>query len=373
MRVALVYDRVNKIGGAEQVLQVLHSIWPEAPLYTSVYNPRTARWAAEIKVIPSYLNKIPFIRTKHEWLAWAMPTVFESFTFDEFDVVISVTSAEAKGIITKPETLHLCYLLTPTRYLWSHTFFYQQGNYATNKNWLTRKLTPLFFSELRKWDQVAASRPDKIIAISKTVADRVQKYYRRSVDSIIFPPVDGIEHDLPNDLAEKDYYLVVSRLVPYKQIDVAVKAFNQLRKPLVIIGEGEQERYLKQIKGPTIKMLGKVSELELNNYYRNAKALVFPGEEDFGIVTVEAQSAGTPVIAYNRGGSTETVLHKKTGILYDEPSVQSLITAVKTFEQMQFDQKRCIKQAEQFSLDQFRTQFINFVEDAWHQHQTNNR
>lgn len=370
MKVALVYDRVNKIGGAERVIKALSEIWPEAPLYTSVYQKSSASWAKSIRVITSPLNKIPFFRTRHEWLAWAMPQVFESFDLSEFDVVISVTSAEAKGVITSPSTLHVCYLLTPTRYLWSHTFLYQQGEYVTNKNWITRKLTPFIFSRLRIWDALAASRPDYFVAISKTVASRCLKYYRREVDAIIYPPVIDFPKANSRDIdLPADYYLLVSRLVPYKRIDLAIDVFNRNGKNLVIVGQGASRSQLKAKAKDNITFAGKVTQSKLSSYYAHAQALVFPAEEDFGLVSVEAQSFGVPVIAYGKGGSAETVIDGKTGVLFKEQTSDALDNALKKFEKLSFRQEDCIINARLYSVKLFKQKIANYVEEKWRQHQ----
>lgn len=366
MNIALVYDRVNKIGGAEQILLSLHKLWPRAPLFTSVYHPQTAKWAKRFQVLTSPLQKIPLAKKHHEWFAWATPYAFESFDFSSFDIVISVTSAEAKGIITSPNTLHISYLLTPTRYLWSHAHFYQNSSYATNKNFITKKITPIFASSLRRWDYVAAQRPDHIVAISQTVATRIKKYYQREADQIIYPPVIPIKKTCPKTLPLPDeYYLVVSRLVPYKQIDIAIKAFNQSGKNLVIVGTGAQEKYLKQIAKPNITFLNKISRDKLTYAYNHCQALIFPAEEDFGIVSVEAQSAGKPVIAYSRGGSKETVISGQTGILYTRQTPASILKSVEKLNKNKLNAKVCRQNAKKFSQKRFLDGFKSYIETKW--------
>lgn len=368
-RIALVYDRVNKIGGAEKVLEQLHQIWPEAPLYTSVWNKATAPWSEQIDVRASFLNRIPFARTRHEWLAWLMPTVFESFSFEKYDIIISITSAEAKGIITLPEKLHLCYMLTPTRYLWNKTHLYRQQGFVAN-NPLTRMIAAPLMSRLRRWDYYAGQRPDQIVAISKTVSHRVEKYYRRPADAVIYPPVSQLTSGNPvPEEVDTPYFLVVSRLVPYKRIDLAVQAFNQLGKNLVIVGDGSQYRHLKQMAKPNVKLVGKVSQSRLASFFEHASGLVFPSEEDFGIVCLEAQSLGKGVIAYNKGGASETVIHGKTGVLFESQTVESLITAIQDFEKQNFKKSDISKNAKAYSERVFRNNFKNYVEDAWQQHQ----
>src|SRR5258708_4834311 len=237
MRVAIVYDRVNKWGGAERVLLSLHEIFPEAPLYTSVYSKEKAKWVAVFPFVKtSFLQKIPLAKNHHEFLSPLMPFAFESFDFSEYDLVISVTSEFAKGIITQSQTKHICYCLTPTRYLWS-------GYEEYFGNTLSRKSANFLINYLRRYDVVAAQRPDLMIAISTEVQDRIKKYYGRD-SKIIFPPVDIFQ------ISKKtlnEYYLVVSRLVKYKKVDLAIRAFNELGLPLIIVGAGSEEKKLKRL------------------------------------------------------------------------------------------------------------------------------
>ncbi len=365
MKVALVYDRVNKWGGAERVLLALHEIFPDAPLYTSVYNSKTAPWAKVFpKIYTSFLQKIPFVKSSHELLGWLMPLAFESFStiggpapgWDEYDLVISVTSEAAKGIITKPDTRHICYCLTPTRYLWSHYDLYF-------KNKIFRFLTKLFINYLRNWDKIAAQRPDEIMAISVEVQKRIKKYYKRDSE-IIFPPVDLIKYQT-SDIRHQTsgYYLVVSRLVLYKRVDLVIEVFNQLKWPLVIVGTGSEERKLKKAAHGNVKFTGFVSEDELAKYYWNAKALIMPQEEDFGIVSVEAQAAGVPVIAYKKGGALETVVESSTGVYFDKQTPESLINALKKFDKMAFNPGELIHYAKNFSKERFKREFVKLINE----------
>jgi len=363
MRVALVYDRVNKWGGAERVLLALHEIFPEAPLFTSVCDFKKAPWA---KIFPhvytSFLQKIPFLKNRHELLGTFMPLVFETFEFSEFDLVISVTSEAAKGIVVKPPTKHFCYCLTPTRYLWSH---YNQ--YFKDPTF--KAVTKPVISYLRDWDKMAAQRPDKIIAISSAVRERIKKYYHRD-SQIIFPPVEvekfspifsPVLHKVNGK--QKEYYLVASRLVPYKRIDLVIQAFNLLKYPLLIIGEGSQEKKLKKIAGKNIKFLGLINEKKLISCYQEAKALIMAQEEDFGLVAVEAQAAGTPVIAYKKGGVLDTVIEGKTGIFFEKQNSKFLVDAVKRFDRMKFSSKNLIDNAKRFSKERFNKEFLNFIKE----------
>jgi len=363
MNICLVYDRVNKIGGAERVLTSLHHIWPNAPLYTSVYDPSRAPWAKSFQVISSFINRLPGAKRHHELLASGMPYAFESFDLSSFDVVISVTSAEAKGVLTNPNQLHICYLLTPTRYLWSHTEEYAGHGPL---GWLRSQ----FMKPLRRWDTVAASRPDKMIAISKAVADRCQKYYHRSVDTVIYPPVNT-RYFSPSKQS-KSYFLIVSRLVPYKQVDLAIKACNHTKDNLVIVGTGSEMQKLKKIAGPSITFTGHVTDEKLRDIYAGAKGFLFPQEEEFGISAVEAMAAGVPVIAFNKGSAKEIIIPGKTGVLFDKQTVSSLVAAITTFNDHTWYDKTIQEHAQQFSESVFQKQIHQFVEESW-KHQINQK
>ena len=363
MRVALVYDRVNSWGGAERVLLALSKIFPEAPLYTSVYNPKRAGWAKSFpEVIPSFLQRIPLARSRHDLFPFLMPLAFESFDFSQFDLVISVTSEAAKGIVTKPGTRHICYCLTPTRYLWSGYTQYFRGAFR-------KVIGSLFVKYLRGWDIVAAQRPDVIIGISNEVCRRIKKYYGRD-SKLIYPPVElkvpQVEREYYRKAARfsskaRGSYLVVSRLVPYKKVDLVIEVFNQMNNRLVVVGDGSERNKLKSKAGKNIKFVGNVSDEELASYYLNCKALIFPQEEDFGIVAVEAQLAGRPVIAYKGGAAIETIIENKTGVFFEEQSAKSLSEAIIKFEKMTFDPKGCIENADRFSFEKFKQEFDTLI------------
>jgi glycosyltransferase involved in cell wall biosynthesis len=358
MKVALVYDRVNKWGGAERVLLVLHELFPDADLYTSVYNKERAKWAKIFSVVPSFLQEFPFAKDAHEFYPLLMPAAFESFNFDDYDLVISVTSEAAKGIITKPQTLHICYCLTPTRYLWSG-----YDEYFTSP--LEKILSYPAISYLRKWDRVASSRPDVFVAISKEVSSRIKTFYEYESD-IIHPPVALIEADLSKNMKKRkrNYYLVVSRLVHYKRIDLAIQSCNRLSLPLKIVGTGSQLEKLKKISGPTIEFIGEVSDEELISLYGHAKGLLFPGSEDFGIVMVEALGTGTPVIAYKKGGAVDIIENGKSGILFPHQSVESLIKGIKEAEKKNFKTGDLKKRAQLFSASQFKRKMKIYIDQS---------
>lgn len=342
-RVAVVYDRVNKIGGAERVLESLFRIFPNATLFTSVYDKKKASWVKNRKVIPSFLQKIPFIHSRHELVPYLMPLAFESFDFGKFDLVISVTSEAAKGIIVPPNVKHVCLCLTPTRYLWS-------GYEEYFKNILLKTLGAPAIWYLKQWDKIAARRPDVMIAISENVQERIAKYYKRN-SVIIYPPSDLLYSTKRKKLQvpEKDFFLIVSRLTPYKKVDLAIKAANKLKLPLVVVGEGSEWEKLDAIAGDTIIFKGRVKDDELVSYYRNCKAFIFPGEEDFGITMVEAQLAGKPVIAYKAGGATEIIKSGRTGVFFEKQTVTSLASVLKKFKPSSYNSDTCISNGKRFS------------------------
>lgn len=385
MNIALVYDRVNKFGGAERILMVLHEIWPEAPLYTSVYDPKATPWTKGWDVRTSFLQKFPWARRNHEPLGWLMPLAFESLDLSGFDVVISVTSEAAKGVVTSPRQLHICYLLTPTRYLWSHA-----RDYLDDVPRATRPLVFLAQAKLREWDYLAAQRPDHIIAVSEHVRRRCEKYYRREAE-VLYPPLQLLESSSslsrvrrqplaplgvalrrqqsralrPTTSASKDYFLVVSRLVRYKKVDIAIEACNRLREPLLVIGSGREKKRLEWQAGPTVKFIENVSDEELVEYYRNARAVLMPQEEDLGLVALEAQSCGTPVISYRHSGAAEVIVDGKTGRLFDRQDVSSLIRAMKDCPE---DPAACTIYASRFSKKKFQKDFRDMIESFWRDH-----
>lgn len=356
MKVAIVYDRVNKWGGAERVLLALHEIFPKAPLYTSVYDPKSASWAKVFpKIRTSFLQNIPFTKANHEFFSILMPLAFSLFDFSDYDLVISVTSEAAKGIRVKGKTKHVCYCLTPTRYLWSGYEEYFRNPLLKAAGWPAVKL-------LRIWDKKVSQRPDAMIAISTEVQKRIRKYYGRN-SRIIFPPVDIDKSQIKDKHSNGKYYLLVSRLdYGYKKVDLAVKAFNTLGLPLVIVGTGREEKRLKSLsKSGNTKFVGRVSDEKLKNYYKNAKALIMPQEEDFGIVSVEAQNLGVPVIAYKKGGSLDTVIQGKTGVFFAKQSVNNLITSLKEFEKKRFIKNEIIKNSRRFSKPRFKKEFLDII------------
>jgi len=360
MKIALVYDRVNKWGGAERVLLAFHKIFPNADLFTSVYDKEKASWAKVFNVKTSFLQNFPLAKSSHQLYATLMPVAFESLNFDGYDLVISITSESAKGIITKPETLHICYCLTPTRYLWS-----SYNDYF--KNPLLRFFSKPIVSYLRAWDKVASQRPDEFIAISTAVKERIKKYYGKDAE-IIYPPL-MLKENASNDVDDKKlenesgYFLIVSRLeaISYKKIDIAIEACSKLRLPLKIVGVGKGKEKLRELAGPKVEFLGELTDEKLSSYYKNCRALLFPGIEDFGLVMVEAQAFGKPVICFRGGGALDIIKEGITGEFFDKQTADSLKDTLAKFKDSSYNSKLCRENAKRFSFEIFEKDFREFL------------
>ena len=359
MKVALVYDRINKFGGAERVLLALHEIWPEAPLYTSVYDKSAAPWADTFDVRTSFLQKLPLPKTGHELYPYLMGVAFEMFNNDEYDMVISVTHEFSKAILTKPQTFHLCYCLNPVGYLWDSYDDY----FHSKPQWFKTLSSPLI-KYLRWYDKIVAQRPDQYFTISRTVQERVKRIYDRESE-VIYPPVEIKSQKLK--AKSENFYLIVSRLVPNKRIDLAIEAFNELGLPLKIIGVGKELKSLKSLSKPNIEFLGYLTDQERDGYYESCRAVVIPAEEDFNIVAVEAQSFGKPVIAYGKGGVTETVIENKTGWFFSNPEEFKKI--MKNIGKV--DPKDCIENAKKYSKERFKKEFKEKAEEQFNNYVRN--
>lgn len=364
MRLAIVYDWIDTFGGAERILLSLHEIWPEAPLYTSVYDPKGAPWAKAFVIKPSFLQKIPILSSRHEIFPLLIPYAFESFDFENYDVVLSVTSNDAKSIITRPNTFHICYCLTPTRYLWSgyQDYLFEPGFGLFNP--FVKTLMRMFISSLRRWDFISSFRPDKYVAISTTVAHRIEKYYKKKAE-IIYPPVEDRIFKQSRKNNKENYFIIVSRLVPYKKIDYVIAAFNKLGWQLKIVGSGADEMRLKSLSGKTIEFLGNLTDDELCCYYQNCKALIFPGEEDFGLAAVEAQACGKPVISYGTSGVAEIVIPGKTGEIYYIQNIDTLIRTLKKFQKNIYLSSDCYRNSIPFTKANFQKKITKIVENSW--------
>ena len=363
MKTALVHDWLNQIGGAEDVLETLVALYPSAPVYTSLYwrDKMPEDWR-QWDIRTSFINRLPFAQKRQQIYFPLYPFAFERFDFREYDLVISNKSGFDHGIITGPETLHICYCLTPTRYVWRYSQYAAQENLG----WLTRKALPPFLTFLRQWDRLAADRVDHFIAISQEVRRRIAKIYQRD-STIIYPPVDTSRFEPSNQV--EDYYLMVGRLVPYRRIDLLIEAFNKLDRPLLIAGNGRDRARLEAMAGPNITFLGYVPDADLPDLIARCRAFMFPGEEDFGIAPLQAMAAGRPVIAYAAGGALDTVIHGETGFLFAEQSAPAIIEAVETFDPEAVDAAYLRRHAERFDTAVFKQKLTAFVAQKWEESQ----
>lgn len=353
-KIAIIHDWLTNMGGAEQVVINFKKIYPEAPIYTTFYTPENLdQELKEINVKTSFLQKKKSV-TNHKKYYPMMPLAFENFNLNEYDVVLSSSSCCAKGVITKPETKHICYCHTPMRYAWD-----QRDDYLENKKGIKRKLIKILLHYMRMWDFVSANRVDYFIANSTEVQKRIKKHYGRE-SIVINPPVRCNLFTISQN--NGDYFLVLSRLVKYKRFDLAVKACNELGKKLIVIGEGPEKENLEKIAKKNVTFLGRQPDEVVKKYMSECKALIFPGKEDFGIVPVEAQACGRPVIAYGQGGVLDSVIPDKTGVFFEEQTVESLKSAIEKFEKMKFDKNEIRKHALEFDETVFQKKIQEFIE-----------
>lgn len=362
MRVALVHDFLVQMGGAEKVLEALHDLYPEAPIYTSVYDPGAmpeAYRAWDIRT--SSLQRWPARGRLHRLMLPFYPSAFESFDLSGYDLVISSSSAFAKGVVTLPHTRHICYMHTPMRYVWMTDHYLERERISL----LKKPLGPVLHY-LRLWDQISAQRVDTFVANSTAVQQRIAKFYRR--ESIVVPPPVDTARFRPSTVPG-DYYIAVSRFVPYKRMDLAVQAMTKLRRPLKVVGTGRQEKALRRMAGPTVEFLGWVPNDRLPELVSGARAFLMPGEEDFGIAPVEANACGRPVIAYAKGGALDTQIDGVTGILFSPQSVEALCDAVLRFEQMTFNHAKIAEHASRFSREAFLERMSGVIAGSLTEHQ----
>lgn len=356
MKVALAHDHLNQIGGAEWVLSEFHRLYPTAPVYTLLYDrEQVGGFCRDWDVRESFIPHLPGGERLFKWYLWLMPTAVERLNLTDYDLVVSSSSALIKGLVVKPSTTHICYCHSPTRYLWSDTHQYTA---ELPQPRLIKKLIPLVLTYLRLWDYAAAQRVDHFVANSDFVKRRIHKYYRRDA-TVIYPPVDTASFAKPRE--PEDYFLIVSRLRPYKRVDLAIRAFNKLGMRLVVAGSGEQDSELKRLARPNIEFVGQVSEEEKRRLMAGCRAFIHPQEEDFGITAVEAMAAGRPVIAYRAGGAVETVVDGVTGTFFDEQSWEALADAVIRFRYQEFDPVKIQQHAAKFSRQRFIDEWQSYL------------
>ncbi len=360
MRVAFVHDYLTQFGGAERVLLEMQRMYPQAPVYTSIYDPGAFEGRlAGIDVRTSYLQRIPGAVRHFRALLPLYPRAFESLDLRDFELVISSTTSFAKGVRVAPGTLHVSYVNTPTRFLW------YPHEYATELTpTLARPALALLTPWLRRWDWLAAQRPHHLVANSHNVAQRILQTYGRSAEVVHCPA------DVATAAAEVpvgDYYLVMSRLLTYKRIALAIEACTQLGARLKIAGTGPDERRLRALAGANVEFLGRVDDAQRLRLIAGARALIVPGVEDFGLVALEAAAAGRPTVAFAAGGALETVVEGETGLFFREPQAQSLASALQLLARSRFDRARMQAHAARFAPDVFRTRFAALIERYLHE------
>jgi len=374
VRVALAHDWLNQMGGAEKVLERLVEMYPGAPVFTTIYGPELMpaayrRW----DIRPTWLNRAPGIHRHHQPYLPLYPPAVASMDVSDYEVILSNKSGFIHGVRHTPRQLHICYCLAPTRYVWDYDGYAAREGFG---RWLGLAIAPMM-TRLRRWD-FAAAQPssaaengtpaagvDHFIAISKDIQARIKTYYGRG-SVIIYPPVDTDRfRPAANNQAAGDYYLIVSRLIPYKRLDLAVQALTRLGKRLIVVGDGRDRAALEAMAGPSIEFKGRLPEAQVADLLANCRAFLFPGFEDFGIAPVEAQAAGRPVIAFARGGALDTVVEGKTGLFFYEQSVAGLIDAIEQFEKQSFDPAVARANAERFSSRRFRQALGDFVTGKW--------
>lgn len=360
MKVALVHDHLAQDGGAEKVLKVLQEVFPDAPTYTLVHDRERANPIFKNRdVRTSFIQRLPGGVRHYQWFLPLMPTATEKYDLSDFDVILSSSSAFSKGVITKPNALHICYCHTPTRYLWSDTHDYvRELKYGR----LIKKIIPLFLTNLRLWDRLTADRVDIFIANSLNVQKRIQKYYRRP-SQVIHPPVETSRFQVVTQ--PEKYFLTGGRLVYYKRFDITVKAFSKLGIPLKIFGTGPEFENLKSMAKPNVEFLGPISDTQLADAYARCQAFIHPQVEDFGITAVEAMAAGRPVIAYGAGGALETIVEGVTGKFIKEQTWEELADAVIRMQKEQYDPVKIREHALKFDVDVFKKKIADLVAQSW--------
>lgn len=364
-KVALVHDWLTGQRGGEKVLEVFAEIFPHAPIYTLFHFPGSQSEEIEQKTIhTSFLQKMPFLKKRYRWYLHFYPLAVELFDLQEFDFILSSSHCVAKGAIPRPDALHISYIHSPVRYAWNQYFVY----FSPDKlGFFSRRLVPPVIHRLRQWDVTSTSRVDHFLANSKTVAQRIYRYYRRKAD-IVYPPVDTELFQPDNH--QGDYYLIVSALVPYKKIELAIATFNRNGLKMKIAGNGPDYKKLKKAANKNIEFLGFLSPKELVQTYQGAKALLMPGEEDFGINSLEAQACGIPVVAYGRGGATETIIPQETGLFFPELTTESLQAALDKFQSIAFNKSTIRANALTFSRDSFKEKTSALFREKWNEFQS---
>jgi len=364
LRVALVHDWLVSPGGAERVLREFASLFPTAPIFTTVYDRKTmGGMFAENRVLTSYMQKIPFAKKHYRKMLALMPRAFEEFDLRNFDLILSSSSCCAKGVISPANTVHISYVHTPMRYAWD-----LYSDYVKQAGFLTRLAMKIQMPSIRQWDALSGMRVDKYLANSREVAARIAKTHRRDA-AVLHPPVQTDFYSPGSHPGRyDDYYLIVSRLVAYKRVDLAVRACSKLGKKLIVIGSGPEGKRLRRLAGPRVSFLGQISDNEIREHYRNCRALLFPTLEDFGITSIEAQACGKPVVALGRGGALDTVIPGLTGVFFDEQTEDSLIDGIREFESHHWNSSTIRNHAKKYDREIFLSKLQDFILEALEDH-----
>ena len=366
LKIAIVCDWLTNQGGAEKVILGLHQLFPDAPIYTSLYNPDKLKGFERAEIHTSFIQKIPGAVTHHQLFLYLMPRAFESFDLDKYDIIISSSHSCAKGIIVKPGTLHISYCHSPMRYAWENHQNYIK-EYAISG--LVKKIAPFLIHRIRLWDRLSSDRVDQFIANSNYIKSRIRKFYRRDSE-VIYPFIETANYT--SHKTQSNFYLAVGRLTSYKKFDLIVDTFNRLELPVKIVGTGNMLKKLKEKAKSNIEFLGYTSDSELRDLYGQAKALIFPQCEDFGIIPLEAMASGCPVIAYQKGGALETIIDRETGIFFPEQTTESLIEAIDLFQSLAFDKQKIIAHAKQFDKEHFNKNILDFIGQCWENYKLKN-
>lgn len=358
-RVALAHDWLNGMRGGEKCLEVLCELYPQSTVFTLFCEPdKLSRTLAEHAIRTSRVQRFPLARSHYRAYLPFFPAAVETFDLDAFDLVVSTSHCVAKGAPKRRDAVHVCYCFTPMRYAWG--FF---NEYFGSRDPLTRWALRRVLGRLRDWDLRANERVDRFIAISRHVRERIRRHYGRDAD-VIYPPVNTAFFTPDAGRERTPTYLLVSALVPYKRVELAVEAFNRSGRPLTVIGDGPDRAALEKKAAPNVRFFGWQSDETLRSHYRSARALVFPGEEDFGIVPVEALACGLPVVAYGKGGILETVEDGRTGVFFGEPTAEALLGALDRFEALRFRPEELTARAARFGRDRFREEIRKALEDS---------
>ena len=355
MKVAVVHDYFTQLGGAEEVASQLFALFPDPDLFAAVALPRCMpAGLKDVPVATSWMQNLPYLDRLYREYFLLYPLGIESIDLTPYDVVISSSSGYGKGVRARRDAVHICYCHTPMRWAWS----FEQYSARESMNVLKRQVLSMLVGALRKWDVSASREPDHFVANSQTVAARILRAYGRHAE-VIHPPIN-IRRFRPSS-GHDDYYLVLARLVSYKQIDLAIEACNRMGRNLLIIGDGPDRKRLQQMSGPTITFAGRLGDREVERYAARCRALIFPGEEDFGMVPLEVAAAGRPTIAYRAGGATETIIDGSTGLFFDAADSGSLVDAIERFEQSEWSSEWLRRHAEGFSIEVFQQRFKTFL------------